>query len=374
MSCLLNISANKIDMGTEYGYTTRQFAKTPRVPVTDNFKSCLFLFYKQHAAINNRIKNYRNHFNLYTNRKNTIIIVKTETTLIIPDNNSILTYDTLTLSDKEADRFRTNNIGYASNNWDVSFDRITYSAKKPESLSKFELLISGEWWFFDKGVVLLGKTSFVPRMTCLNVLIYYELHPRYRVFPSLPFMSSIKPPWSKFSQTEDFFNSHGPLPDIASDPLKNLNPFSFNIDTSAKNFSLGNGNFANKTTALNSEINEKSQETTNNTSPNTAANSPENSGQNGDDNNNSSSNNNEASAAQRYTELSSLNSKILPTINSTFSPFITKNDKIEYPNIQYKAIMPSLYWFHERERELMNGNISYFLPVNKLDLGESYKW
>jgi len=169
MSCLIpNFAHKKLDLLLNHNY--RSFVNVVRYENKKKIDySLLFMVYNSPCVdLPNRIENYRNHFKLFTNGKNEIFIVRSETTLAVYDSNIIVEYEMLTL--KEA---MHNSIF----NWDISFDTITYCKKKPSNLkiSEFRLLYFGEWWFFDKGIILLGYKKQEYRLC--STMIYYELIP-----------------------------------------------------------------------------------------------------------------------------------------------------------------------------------------------------
>lgn len=175
MSALLPLSASEINLCAEYGYSTRSFDKRPWVVIADEYKSSLFLVYRQVRPLPNRVPRYRNHFTLFSDGKS-VVVVRTETTLVHRDNDAVLTYDCLRPNDSETERFRAK-----SGDWTVSFDRISYSNQRPVTFLGYELQCSGEWWFYDRGVILNGVTRYVRDGMCESMFIYYELHPTYRV-------------------------------------------------------------------------------------------------------------------------------------------------------------------------------------------------
>lgn len=172
MSALLAIDAVEMNLCAEYGYSSRGFSKYPLVYQSNDYRSCLFLVYRQSERIENRLQNYRNHFTLFRS-DTTIIVCRTETTLIHSDNDAIITYDVIMPSAAVCDRFRSK-----YKHWNVSFDKIDYTNKYP-SFVGFSLVCSGEWWYFDRGVILNGLTGYEEDTSCESMFIYYELHIDY---------------------------------------------------------------------------------------------------------------------------------------------------------------------------------------------------
>lgn len=190
MSALLPLEAIEMNLCAEYGYSSRTFQKFPNVPQSNDYRSCLFLVYTQANAINNRIPKYRNHFTLFRN-EDTLIICRTETTIRYEDNDAVITYEIIKPLDEIDQRYRS-----TYNNWIVSFDKITYSSLFP-SLIGFTLVCSGEWWFFDRGIILNGKTSYVANEDVESMFIYYEKHVNYTLtMPSNDTLLSMPPIFS----------------------------------------------------------------------------------------------------------------------------------------------------------------------------------
>lgn len=324
MSALLAIDTSEINICAEYGYNTRHFDKRPRVIVSDNYKSCMFLVHQQTENIPNRKEKYNNHFTLFRS-VDTIVIVRTETTMVYRDNDAVLLYDVITLSSNITDRFKAE-----KNSWAVSFDRITYSNEKP-IFNNFELISSGEWWFFDKGIILNGITKYVKDQECLNIFIYYELHPKFIVrSTSMNFAN----PWNFMNNntithpqphgTTIENNTNNTLPKQPSSTL----PFSYSVNATNDNANL----------STNATSNTASSNTENTPIPNNSQNS---------------------------FHTSTLASTILPMLNAASRPIISKNDTIDAPDVRYQAVIPTLYWLTTRAEELTKSDISYFLPQNR---------
>lgn len=317
MSALLSLEAQELNILAEYGYCTRGFNKTPNVESFIDSKSCLFLVYQQPEYIPHRLSKYRNHFVLYTGGKN-IVIVRTETTLIHPDNDAILTYDTITVSNEIKDRYRT-----SFKNWTVSFDKITYSNDSNPNLLCHEMLCSGEWWYFDKGIILRGKSGYMPNVKALELLIYFECHGNYRItFPKNNLIDM--PPI--FQQLIERKNRGNVLFSINNPPLT--------IQTTQNR-------------------NDENQE---NSSPSTQTINADAAAATASDNNANTNNLN------LPFQVSSISPAILPFINATSRPRIIQNEIVTAPKVIAKSVIPALFWFDERQKELKAGKLSYFLP------------
>lgn len=300
MSALLPLSANEINVCAEYGYSTRSFDKRPWVVISDEYKSVLFLVYRQTRRLPNRLPNYRNHFTLFSDGK-TVVIVRTETTLVHRDNDAVLTYDCVRPNDLETDRFRAK-----SGDWTVSFDRISYSNQRPVTFIGYELQCSGEWWFYDRGVILNGVTRYVRDGICESMFIYYELHPTYRVCKPTPIPKLLLP--QRVSTTTE-------------------------TDTPASAMTTTSSTSTTTTTTTAAAAAEFSYTKT--TTTDTA-------------------------------KLSSVSAGILPIIEGSTRGIVTKNDSVIAPNVRYQAVVPSVFWFTARTNELKRGDISYFLPLDYL--------
>lgn len=304
MSALLPIDARTLNVNAEYGYSTRQFNKSPMVYQSLDYKSCLFLVYHQSAPIENRIPDFRNHFTLFRNH-NSIVIARTETTLKHTDNDAIITYDIITPNPSIDDKFRSK-----YKNWDISFDKITYSNEYP-SLVGYHLLCSGEWWFYDRGIILNGLTVYQKNYKSMSIFIYYEFHINHKIteinkkFNVLA--SSIPTPTIPTTTTEAI--PRPTPPETRTNLLTNI------LQTNIPQ--------ATTTTTMDSLLN-----------------------------------------LNRSLNTSSLSANILPYVNAVSRPVIRQNDTTVVPNVKCRAVVPSLYWLDERCKELSMGNIDYFRPID----------
>lgn len=165
-----NSSAIEFDIHAEYATPNRTFKKIPTIHrATTTFNAALFMLYQQEKPLPNAEAIYRRHFVLYTNqRDNQLLLVRVNTTQDFIDTDAVLMYDNIKLSDKLADRL----INTEFKNWAVSYDRnIKYTSLKPDDLIDYEMLCSGEWWYFDRGIILNGITRYEPKInddTTLN--------------------------------------------------------------------------------------------------------------------------------------------------------------------------------------------------------------
>lgn len=302
MSALLAIEALELNLNAEYGYTTREFSKIPNVYVSDNYKSCLILSYHQTHSIENRIKEYRNHFTLFRN-ENSILIARSETTFIHSDNDAIITYDLIIPSEHKHERYRSK-----FKNWDVSFDKISYSATQPKNFIGYTLIGSGEWWFYDNGVILNGLSGYKHNTKCQSILIYYELHVDHKITlpsnDSLVLMPPVIEVVLRFGNKKDQEKQTSTLP-----------------ETSESTTSTSNNLFQ-----------------TSNQLPN-------------------------IKPIPSF-NLSSVSDSLIPSINAASRPIIRQNDVVIKKDVVNKSVIPSLFWFNARCLELCSGNIDYFIPKN----------
>lgn len=293
MSALLDVTACSINLLAEYGFASRQFSKTPRVYQSDSYSSCLFLKYQQKKYIPNRIPQYRNHFTLFTNAE-TVLIARVETTLNHVDNDAVVCYDLITPSDDVNCRMRS-----SYKNWDVSFDEITYSNKCEQTID-FKLMCHGEWYYFDRGIILNGISAFDPDCPCINVFIYYELHVDHKI--TIPSPDSVI----------NLIPSIG----VIYDP---------------------------------SEVKKKKVTTPPTTPPPTPGSQTPSGG---------------PALTPTTVVTSAFSSLLLPHLNALARPLVTTNDQTKAPKARHAAVIPSLSWFEERQKELCASNIAYFVPIS----------
>lgn len=325
MSALLAIDASELNISAEYGYNSRSFNKYPMVHQSYDYTSCLFLVYHQINPIQHRIPKYRNHFTLFTNDK-TVVIARTETTLIHHDNDAIITYDIITPSDDVSDRFRSK---YKT--WDVSFDKITYSNNYP-NLVGYRMICSGEWWFYDRGVILNGLTGYEPKTKSLSMFIYYEFHIKHKITrPSSDTLINM-PPLIQSLNTQVFLQPNNTVAiggGGGGDGRQSISPTTTIPPPSTQTSSVLSPTTTTTTTTTTTPIQQDTVQSLN----------------------------------KPFT-ISSVPSTILPYLNVSSRPTITQNDSTVAPEVQFKAVMPSLFWFDERCKELSRGDIEYFRPLD----------
>jgi hypothetical protein len=186
MSVFVVNTASELNLHGEYGFNTRTFSRYPCYRQSPNgYSSVLFLCYEDERVGASKLENcrlpkrigplYRNHYTLFSN-DNSVCVVRTETMLQHTDNDAVLVYDVITPNSSVE-----NDCMYTEyKKWRVSFDRnITYSDEMP-NFSEYRLIGSGEWWFFDDGIILNGHFTYgssdVIEQQCSTQFIYYELH------------------------------------------------------------------------------------------------------------------------------------------------------------------------------------------------------
>ena len=304
MSALLNLPAVAINLNAECYYSARSFQRVPEVFFAEDYRSCMFLVYtNDRITLPNRMKNYRNHFVLYSDGRS-LLLVRTETTLVYEDNDAVLTYELIIPSDTVTDRYYT-----CRKPWSVSFDRISFSNKRPGSFIGYRMVCSGEWWFFDKGFVLNGTTSAITTnsdcVPCKSMFIYFELHRNYKISRNRPIVDEphMNHLASRIPETDD----------EKTDKSKNTDK-------------SDDGPQQRKRAKLDSVKLPEDVIT-------------------------------ESDKISRF--VSTITSKVMST--QLRQPAV-RNDETEAPVIKYMTVLPSLYWFNARAQELDRGDISYFLP------------
>lgn len=312
MSCLLPIPASEINLFSEAGVTTREFIKVPRFPKFNTYESCALWIYTTETKLDHfNTEHYTNHYTLFTS-VDSIVLVLTETTLQWRDTDAILDFHVI----KPIKSSRT-----SSGKWDISFDKIEYSNKKPSNFSSYHLHSCGEWLFFDSGIILNGiKCNLNDKCEKYN-LIYIELHPPDSFY--LKRNMVVKPDEGK--NIIDLSN----LGNQTSNKPNNIN--SSNNPTQDSNTS--NNTQTPNTTQIPSTSLKKNQTQTPNTSIFSAATLPS-------------------------SMVSQIN-KIIP---------VKQVNNINIPKIRLQNIIPSLYWFTARSNELEQSDISYFRATLKSNL------
>lgn len=303
MSALLNTSASEINVCAEYGYSVREFSKQPRVLVCNDYQSCFMMVHYQDAILPNRHPDFRNHFTLFRG-KDSILVVRVETTLVYNDNDAVLMYDSIRVSSDATDRMRAS----SKVDWDLSFDRnITYSNERPANFTDYQLVGSGEWWFFDRGVVLNGITKYVEDCNCLSLFIYYELHPKFVLRRTMKQQQSLPAPLARPSANRFLYSSGKPSSRGIDDHEKQ--PGGDNDDDATSEKSNGRDELVRPIPTLNSQT-------------------------------------------------------MISMVNASSRSLIRTNEQVTAPDVEYQSVVPSLFWLKTRNAELRRCDISYFLPQN----------
>lgn len=416
----------------DYGYMSRTFSPYPRYKHLNNYKSSLFLMHECElpGGSSRRLRIapfYRNHYTLFLNRKEMIICVcRTETTLMHADNDAVIIYDVIKPNSNSSHDCLVGEYC----NWKISFDRnITYSARPPPTFSEnFQLISSGEWWLFDEGVCLYGTQTYGNRSKalnsrCLTHLIYYELHGDYSHI-QYPQQSNLVP------QQMKIYTSPTKFPDTN----QNHDPSTATPATRSDANCNGNGrNNANTGTVNNTGTNSNVNSNTNpeNIGAVPAALQPNAMAPTGNENQPSASTAPTpapAIAVPAPTPPPIIKNEIVPvteTVPEMRALYVSRTGVPEslmrlmsrplqppsypngnYPQYQYqqqqqqqqptqyqqqrqqqqqqqlqqrkardqmptiKIILPSLFWFEERRRELDEGRIEYFLAKSNAALEE----
>lgn len=337
-----------IVVSMENGYSYRSFARDIDVPRSNDHQS---IFTMAHTCdgggkpLNNRVQHYRNHFTVYTSVTNTIVIALVETTLNLPDQDAAIEYHVITPTDQA--------IGFCcKKNWTISYDQCQYSNSVPENFNTFSLCCSGEWWYFEKGVVLNGAQT-VDDVT-RNTLIYFELHPRYilKTRPT-PLLNTFK--WPTID-TMGSAPATQPLPDFLRNDETTSNGAAFiskSINAAAP---------TTQQTTLERTIN-GGVAIANRIPPEHRATILEDCLESPPPPITTSQITNNTPAVEPITLIQPADALPLANVLIGHSSYINKNDMEAAPVKQMQTLMPSLYWFKERDLELRQGNINYFVPL-----------
>lgn len=407
----------------DYGYMSRTFSPYPRYKHLSNYKSSLFLMHECElpGGSSRRLRIapfYRNHYTLFLNRKEMIIcICRTETTLMHADNDAVIVYDVIKPNSSSSNDCLLGEYC----NWKISFDRnITYSARPPPTFSEnFQLISSGEWWLFDEGVCLYGTQTYGNRSKalnsrCLTHLIYYELHGDYSHI-QYPQQSNLVPQQMKIYTSPIKFPDISPNDNLTDATTDNQKTASCNVN-GHNNTNIGIGN----DTSLNRGADNNTQSDNICAAPPVAMQSAVQSG------NETQPTATAAAPSPTQNPPAIIKKEIVPVsetapemrslyvsrtgipenlmrlmsrpLQSTYHP----NNNYYYPyqyqkqqnqsQQQYqqqqcqqqqqqqrktrdqipaiKIILPSLFWFEERRRELDEGRIEYFLAKSNTALEE----
>lgn len=269
-----------------------------------------------------------------------ILICRTETTQVYVDNDAIILYQRIGISKDESMRFTNNDIS----EWAVSFDKnITYSNSEPTDFDKFELLCSGEWWYFDRGVVLNGLTRYVQYESdvqtsnfnyvdaivetcnaqplplianlCKSIFIYYELYPELEI-------TKRKQAQSKASLFRFPINAN---------------------DTAAAAVSATSTAAAAKTQTMVQVVSRDHLGFLQSLLQSNSTQMPE---------------------VQSDLRFSSVDPQITPIANSFAQETMSHvNDNTQTPTMTYQNVVPARFWFLERSREFRSNCIDYFTTI-----------
>lgn len=328
MSALLPISERvyELNLCAEHGYTYREFKRSVRVYQSSDYKSALFLVYVTYRnTLPWRKTPYRNHFTLYRSA-DSVLVVRSETTLKFQDHDAALHYDVITPTES----YRAN----TACDWTVSFDKIEYSNKRP-SFVTYSLVCSGEWWYFENGVILNGVTAYEKDATCGNMFVYYELHPKYEIVTAAVqrnhrsgAQSRLLAAASSSSSLPPFLAGRtGTAADATTTPPTHSSDASGATD-------------ADSTTTTTQERVAPPRPNTRTRLSSFLADSP----------------------AYVVRGATTLNSSIAPIVNTLTRPVIRANDTRELPDLDTRNVVPSMFWFVQRSKEFNAKSIAYFLP------------
>lgn len=330
MSALLPISEGvyELNLCAEHGYTYRNFKRAVRVYQSADYKSVLFLVYATYKhTLPNRKTPYRNHFTLYRNA-DTVVVVRSETTLRFQDHDAALQYDVI----KPTESYRATTTEC---DWTVSFDKIQYSNTRPSFLS-YTLVCSGEWWYFENGVILNGITAYEKDITCGHMFIYYELHPKYNI------VTPLSQNYRTSAQTRllSMATASSSLPSFLEGRTEQRQQPNLNPPTTTTGSQAATTTTTTTTAATTPSCNPRTQLCSFLTNRNAHT----------------------ADSGFNVIQATTLNSNIAPIVNALARPIIQTNDAQEVPDLDTKTVVPSMFWFVQRSKELNAKCISYFLP------------
>lgn len=383
MSALLQLTALQFDISKQDCSDARSFSGRIAVTPPHGSKSTLFMVYQQKNELANRIQpnsdcipQYRNHYALYRNA-DSLLIVRTETTLYLSDNDAVLEYDCVYMSNNLNDRLRSK-----YDTWCISFDKcIRYESTCPD-ISKYTLISCGEWWYYDKGVILNGLTSYSPESFCMSLLIYYEFHQECRItFP--PRDNDTITPSAIKTITRHLLANNNPINALMSRqmnrmlPLRPAQPAVTNqaVPLPPSNEPPPNtpinpvDQLASTTTPAQQtppSLNNLSFEQLINVTSNTR-------------NSNTTQLAFDARSGPRIPEIPtnepvSLQVSTLPSNTASIfeainRPIRTDNDATTPTITQVHSVIPSLHWFTKVTSELRRGSIESFIPTNFVGTG-----
>lgn len=426
MSVFLKLTDYKtLDLFKEYGFSNRVFNKQIRVPVSKKYKTAMFLAFESEISLPNRLTNYKNHFTMYKN-EHSVLIVRVESSIKHVDVDAVLMYDHITpkVSAKSEERW----------NWVVSYDEIEYSSELPPDLDTYDMLCSGEWWYFDRGVILNGIAAFgitddICNEPITSTFIYFELHPDYEFEQQqrLPnrlatAIGGTYPAIASSSDTYPAIGGGGTYPTIAGgNPLVDFNtrtviPFMAQFFGPPKPFTFQQNNLftseppskpssslrppsRQSLTSLsqrqqvpeNDDVQQQQSSTEQSESPNpNHTTSPQMQGQQGSSSSPVSQEPTTSvpqmqgpspvpqtqvpspvpslASTAGFETIAGLRVEPQPRLPASRivmpGSVIVRNDSkgIQGMNTAMMSVVPSLYWFHERSRELLDSTISYFIP------------
>lgn len=271
---------DKITLNKENGINVRSFYGNVNIGRHRDYQSILVMAYNGSVSFPNRVTPYRNHFCVYTGLDDSVVIVRSETTLRYQDHDAVLQYDVLKLSDNKL-------TTTCRDRWIISYDScVSSSTKCPDNFLNYVLCCSGEWWFFDRGIILNGVQEIN------SLLIYYELHAKYQL--KRREVLQLFPPLSETKST------------ITSPSLIDKSTLPKFAQLISENEILGGENVSPIATTNDNIVNDASHST-----------------------------------------------NTIVDEDRTFEPL---------PRPRLNTILPSSWWFIERDKELQKGDINYFIP------------
>lgn len=317
-----------LNISKELGTITREFTGTVQFNNSTNYTAMLSLFYvnkNSKVKFPNRRTPYRNHFCLYTDNSGGVVIVRSETTRRHKDRDAVLYYNVVTTTEKS--------LGQCCvGSWFVSFDRCAHSVLKPRSFRTYTLCCAGEWWYYEKGVVLNGV---IGDRSCLA---YYEFYDENMLRNERAIEAQRQAAVFAASRRKRTF--HTEYPEIS------LKPNGYGSDK--LNFLITNIKIPKLATLLDSD-----------------GDVPDNVLYDADDVDDtvvveSRQTSSDAVVVNSTNAIKRKVSDDTDTAVGKLTPTDTRPEKNHF--ITVESVMPSAYWFNCRHVELKTGDISYFYP------------
>lgn len=151
----------------------RTFSVEPRVLELTSYNHILWLEFKlKDVVLPNRKKNVRNHYTLYFNNyTKEIIFSRCESTVVYNYDDIVIDSYCFSLE---------SGVNYFDSKWQISYDKIKFTYNSNFKMEDMTLISSGEWWWFDKGIIFNGTfTNNLPHFGYFELLNIIK-HPKIK--------------------------------------------------------------------------------------------------------------------------------------------------------------------------------------------------